>query len=188
MRRRSQYVIVFVLALGLVTGAVGPGWALDNPYVSTVIRTLSGAYSNQLTATVTRNGDTYHYLYSLVYKQSYNGSVLSSFTVGNPKKIASWGWGCSESSLKLGTITDGLGHFTDSVLWNSGTVLPDASGNKVVTFWYDSFCPYTEVSVSLLGGRQSTGTTLGMTPEPCSLLTMAFGLGGVLWTRLRRRS
>lgn len=179
MRRRSQYALVFMLVLALTAGVVGAGWGLNNPYISTISKTAPFAYSNQLTATVTYNPQSglYHYLYSLVYSASANNGKLTSFSIANLNNLASTGWGCSESSLVHATSSS-------SVLWNSGTV----STGRTVTFWYDSVHPYGEVNVTVTGGLPSGGYTLGMVPEPSSLLAMAFGLGGVFWTRLRRRS
>jgi len=177
MRRRTRYALAFGLVLALAVGIVGAGWALDNPYVSDVKRTSSQPYTNQLTALVTRNEDgSYHYLYTLVYSHSALSGKLSSFSIGNLSNLAFTNQACSQTSLKPATSAT-------SVLWNSGTV---ATGNTV-TFSYDSWFSYGLVDVTLSGGLPSNGLTLGMVPEPCSLLTVAFGLGGILWTRLRRR-
>jgi hypothetical protein len=177
MRRRTRYALAFGLVLVLTVGIVGAGWALDNTSVSDVKRTSSQPYTNQLTALVTRNGDgSYHYLYTLVYSHSALSGKLVTFSIGNLGNLAFTNQTCSQTSLKSAASTT-------SVLWGSGTV---TTGNTV-TFSYDSRFSYGLVDATVSGGLPSNGQTLGMVPEPCSLLAVAFGLGGVLWTRLRRR-
>lgn len=170
MRRRTNYALIFILVLALTAGVVGAGWGFTNPYV-----TMSGL--NQLTATVTINPDnTYHYVYSLVF--STNSGQLKQFSIGNLKNLPYTNRACSEAALPIGSSSN-------SVLWASPTTITTA---KTVVFSYDSIYSYGEVNVTInTGGMPSTIKTLGMVPEPSSLLAVAFGVSGVLWTRLRRR-
>lgn len=181
MRRRTQYALAFALVLALTAGVVSAGWAVDNPFTSNITRTLSPAYSNELKATVTYNpvSGLYHYLYELKYLQGYNNGALSYFSVGRADNTAFSGQACS-TGLVPGTSSS-------SVIWILGTSVPL---NTTVTFEYYSVHSYGLVNATVTGGnRASNGQTLGMTaPEPGSLLAVLFGLGGVLWTRLRRRS
>lgn len=178
MSRHIHYALAFALTVALTVAVVGAGLALPNPYQSTVTCTTPGlGYSNQLTAAVTTNLDgSYHYEYTLVYAACSLGGTLSNFSVGNLQNLAFTNQGSDYMSLKPGPSTN-------SVLWNSGTV----STGHTVKFWYDSVYSYGLVRVTLSGGLPSDGMTLGMVPEPCSLVAMAFGLGGVLWRRRKTR-
>jgi|GEM_PF-3293524 len=185
MRRQSQYAPAFALALLLTLGVMGAGWALPaNPYVSYVTfydpLDLGVAHANQLTATVTYNqlSGLYHYDYTLVYSASFLDASLTDFSVGNMYNLAYTNPGCTYDF----TMADSQ----DSVYWYIAD--GDAPVGQTINFWYDSIYSYKVVDVTVSGGMPSNGLTLGMVPEPGSLLALAFGLGGVLWTRLRRRS
>lgn len=185
MRRRTEYALAFALVLALTASVVGAGWAfdLDTPYTSTITYpgmggSHIGTYSNQLTATVSRNPNgSYHYLYSLAFVHTYGTNRLSAFSVGRMAYQAFANQDCNETSLIVAASNN-------SVLWNSGSVLL----GHTVTVSYDSFWSYGEVDVTATAGMPSGGKTVGMVPEPSSLLAVAFGLGGVLWTSLKRKS
>lgn len=180
MRRHTQYALAFALALALTVAAVGAAWALPaNPYTSG-IHCAFWPYTNQLTAEVTQNPNgSYHYAYTLVFSESaLFDEPLTDFSVGNLGRFAYTNPGCDYAFV--------MADSQDSVYWNIAYgVVP--VGNTV-HFWYDSAYSYGLVGVTISGGLPSDGTTLGMVPEPCSLLSIAFGLGGILCTRLRRRS
>lgn len=176
--KRTQHTVVCALIFVLTAGIVGAGWGVDNPYTS-YPESTTYHFLNKLLATVTTNSDnSYHYVYVLDYQNGRNGSALTKFSIANPDHLAFSNWHC-DANLQLDETS------TDSVLWKSGSV---ATGNTV-TFSYDSVYSYGEVNVTIYGGANSYGKTLGMVnnPEPSSLLAVAFGFGGILWTRLKRR-
>ena len=59
-------------ALVVVLGALvaSPALALDNPWITTLTST-QGNYTDNLTATVTWEGDHFHYLYELDFQHTY---------------------------------------------------------------------------------------------------------------------
>lgn len=77
-----------------------------------------------------------------------------------------------------------------SVLWELGTVVP---ADHTATFTYQSaFAPGAVPYVTLVSGaKQAAGQTIGMTPEPSSIASLAFcGLGAagsLIWRRKARR-
>jgi len=179
MRRRTQYALAFALVVALTAGVVGSGWALGNPYKSTIVNDFS---QNDLTARVTYNpvSGLYHYEYTLVYLEAFGDEPLTDFSVGN---IHNRSYTNATSSIASFSMVESS---QDSVYF----YIPygDAPTGTTVTFSYDSVHPFGLANVTLAGGLFANGQTLGMSPEPSSLLAVAFGLGGVLWTRLRRRS
>ncbi len=178
MRRHTRYALASVLVLVFVVGLAGAGWAVPNPYVSTVSRAAPMAYSNELTAVVTQIEGGWHYEYTLVYAASANGGKLASFSIANIHNLAFSNQGSSDPSFQAAPSTN-------SVLWTSGTV----PVGTTVKFWFDSVYSYGLVNVTLSGGLPSSGQTLGMVPvpEPASIIAIAFGMIGALPLMRRKR-
>jgi len=178
MKRRTQYAITFGLVFALTVAAVGAVLALPpNPY-SSAVYCSAWPYTDQLTATVTRNLDgTYHYQYDLSFSGSAFSEPLTGFRVGNVYNLPYTNPGCSKSFTIAPSVT--------SVYWylHYGDVQPGTQ----VSFWFDSVYSYTEVDVTIDAGLPANGKTLGMIPEPCSMCALVFGLGGIALARLRRR-
>lgn len=180
MRRRSQYAFLFALILVLTAAAAGTGWAVDNPYISTVY-CAEWPYQNQLTAVVTDNLDgTYHYEYTLEFLQTSFELPLTDFSIGNPDGLAYTNPGFTyANAFSMGDHADSVYWYID---WDAVTV------GQTVKFWFDSVYSYTERDVTVVAGLNSVGTTLGMViPEPAGFAALALGLIGVLPIVRRRR-
>jgi len=178
-----RYLLATALILVLITvtaGTVLAYGALLDTYSAPISFTGYGPpydYTNDLTAQIFQNSDgSYHYLYTLIYAESFMGSsALSDFSVGNLDNLAFTSQGSDYSFYNSPS--------NNSVLWVDGNV----PMSTTVHFWYDSFFPWTKVDISSGGGLDTnTGKTFGMTiPEPASIGFLVLGAGGLLWKRLR---
>lgn len=171
-------IISMVLTLGVACSATIIVATSDNTITST-----TGYYSDNLNVVVSYNNGIYHYEYTLDYLHGYlNPSTLlefplTTFSVGNTKNYFFMNAGCDNAAVTNPTwgVTS-----NNSVLWTSASGVP--VGNTV-KFWYDSYNPSQQVNITLQGGRNASGKTLGMmAPEPTLIVSLGIGLvslGGV---------
>lgn len=179
---RSLLVCAIVL---LVLGALGAAWATPtNPYTSVLSGDLG---SFELVALVTQNGAMYHYEYTFTFSGATR--PLTSFSVGNVSNLPFYDAGNDQTAYFSTNPVHVAGDPNqNSVLWNASAPMP---APKVIKFWFDSPVTYDLVMGSATGGgRIATGDTIGLVPEPASLMMLAAcvsGLGASLARRNRRR-
>jgi len=133
-------------------------------------------------ATANLNAGVWWYQYEVTpIALNVNVPFVNTFSVGNPSLCAYWGQWNNDGGLPPFQNAGGIW----SVVWNNGTLVL----NETVTFGYQSFLPPTFVPCSVLdGGGSASGTTLGMVPEPwtiisgCALIAPA----GLMFRRRRR--
>jgi len=131
---------------------------------------------------------TYHYTATISASVAAN---ISKFSVGNPDRlpwIGPWSPGAPPNTAwNNKNFTDPSFTGTDSVLWVNGNV----PRPNTIEFGFQSLYRPTPVRATISGGiRTSDGWTLGMTPEPATLMSMAcgmMGIGAFCWRRRARR-
>jgi len=167
----------------LVVAMVGlavAGGAANAAQVATMGSWLNGDLGTLwLWSTVDLTGGTYTYDYYLTASNVL--APVTTFSVGNPRKLA-----------YANAWNDGLYGFvspvysgTSSIVWDSGSLPNTFTGH----FSYTSVFPWMEVSAHVLDeGMGAGGKTLGMVPEPWTILSASalIAPAGLLFRRRRR--
>lgn len=178
--RRNMFgkKIVTALALGLMMILAVSAYASDPVQVKKQ-STLTGTLGNvtvDATATLTNGVWDYVYVVSPLNMPSLFGQ-LHSFSIGNPGMYAYYAVASSDTTYTWDSS------LLDTVRWEHG----HPSGNTA-TFSFKSIYSPTVVDCSAQNsGHASTGETLGMVPEPMSMLSLTFGLGSIAWLKRTRR-
>lgn len=148
---RLSSVITWILILSVHTLSYSN---TSNPYSSSVV-SGSGNYSDALKCTVTKKSGYYHYVYTLTFSNSYRSRPLTNFSVLNAKN-----YHFVNAGNDHGMVNPIFG-FTSStsILWTSSIGVPVG---HTVKFWFDSYCSYGQVLVTLQGGMIASGKTLGL--------------------------
>ncbi|MEN6355764.1 MAG: hypothetical protein ABFD83_01625 [Armatimonadota bacterium] len=166
--------IVLIAAVVMLIGMAMSAHAMA--YNSILTGTLGNVNVNA-TATLTGGIWDYVYVVSPTNVPALNGQ-LHSFSIGNPGLFPYFGTASSDPTFTWAST------LVDTVRWENG--LPTSSP---VTFSFKSIYEPGYVDCSAQnGGHASTGKTLGMVPEPISMILGSLGLCCVAGLkRLRRK-
>lgn len=190
MNRRissSNVLVALIICLAMTWSVACSADVLAT--MDSTITSSTGYYSDALHVTVSFANGIYHYEYVLDYQHGYlNPSTLTeypltTFSVGNTKNYMFMNAGCDNAEVANPTwgVTS-----NNSVLWLSANGVMTGT---TVKFWYDSYNPYQQVNITLQGGRNASGKTLGMmAPEPTMIVSLGIGLAGLGGALFRKRS
>jgi hypothetical protein len=166
-----------ILLIAVVTLLMGTSLSASPVIWNSILTGTLGNVNVNATATLTGGVWDYVYVVSPTDVPALTGT-MHSFSIGNPADYAYYGVTSSDAALSW------VGYLPNTIRW-VGTV-PAASP---ITFGFKSVYAPAHVRCSAQnGGGVSNGITLGMVPEPMSMILGGLGLATVGgFKRLRRK-
>lgn len=167
----------WMLSLVLLLMAAGASFAWTNPMTTNLAGLLGPMTVN---ASASKTGTIWTYTYEL----NTTGATrpVTTFSVGDLLRLP-W-FNTTNTGGFVNPVFNPADTTQDSVLWTLGNV----AAGQIVTFTFQSELAPGDTQIAVRGsGRSSGGPSIGLVPEPASIVALSTGMFALAGALVRRR-